>query len=90
MRREMLSGHQFKAAIFIGGMEGGRDEYNLFREYNPDAILLPVPSPGGYARTLFRRTEELPLALGDAVDYTYWFYKLLNVDIKTDRHISLK
>lgn len=90
MRQSMLSGHNYKAAIFIGGMEGIRDEYHLFAKLNPDAILVPIPSPGGYARTLFEQTEGLPSELNRAVDYTYWLYKLLNVDLATKRRVSLK
>ncbi|WP_299211230.1 hypothetical protein [uncultured Tateyamaria sp.] len=90
MRQSMLSGHNYKAAIFIGGMEGIRDEYNLFSKLNPKAILLPIPSPGGYARTLFERTKSLPQELNGAVDYTYWLYKLLDVDLATKRRASLK
>lgn len=90
MRRAMISEHNYQAAIFIGGMEGIRDEYNLFSSLNPEALLLPIPSPGGYARTLFERTRGLPPELEDAVDYTYWLYKLLDVDLAAERRSSFK
>lgn len=90
MRTAMLSEHNYQAAIFIGGMEGIRDEYNLFSSLNPEAMLLPIPSPGGYARTLFKRTRDLPPELEDAVDYTYWLYKLLDIDLTAERRSSFK
>lgn len=52
MRKEMLSRNDLDAAVFIGGMEGVEDEYNLFREYHPNAKVLPVGAPGGAARKL--------------------------------------
>ncbi len=90
MRRTMLSQHNYVAAVFIGGMEGVAEEYKLFSELNPKALLLPIPTPGGHARSLFRRTKDLPEKLELAVDYTYWFYKLLDVDLSTGRKKSLE
>lgn len=86
MRREMLTRHNYIAAVFIGGMEGIADEYELFRETNPNALALPIPSPGGHSRLLYERSERLPPELETAVDFTYWFYNLLDVDMGTLRH----
>lgn len=90
MREIMLSSHKFVAGVFIGGMEGVADEYNMFHDINPEAKLLPVPSPGGISRNLFQNTPDLPLELGDAIDFTYWFYRLLEVDLSTPRMESFK
>lgn len=89
MRHEMLTRHQYDAAVFIGGMEGIADEYKLFRETNPDALALPIPSPGGHARHLFEQSEWRTSDLATAVDFTYWFYKLLDVDMGTVRQRQL-
>lgn len=49
MRIEMLTSRRFDAAVLIGGMEGVRDEARLFREYNPGALVVPVPTTGAAA-----------------------------------------
>jgi hypothetical protein len=90
MRRLMLSSHEFHAGVFIGGMEGVVKEYQLFKQFHPSAIVLPVPTPGGTSRKLFKREKELPSELEDAVDFTFWFQKLLDVDLSRPRARSLK
>lgn len=91
MRKVMLSQHDFKAAVFIGGMEGVEEEYALFRELHPKACLLPIPSPGGCSRELYCRNRDLlPAELEFAVDFTYWFYKLLKPDLASNRKKSLE
>lgn len=93
MRNQMLSSHAFHGGVFIGGMEGVLDEYEIFKVHNPNAIVLPIPSPGGTSRILFERElgqGRLPKELETAVDFTYWFQKLLKVDISIPRSRSLK
>lgn len=90
MRQKMLSSHNYTAAIFIGGMEGVADEYALFHELNPKALRLAIPSPGGHSRQLFDQSEGLPQELAGAVDFTYWFYKLLEVDLASERRQTLE
>ena len=53
MRIQMLEENDFSAGIFIGGMEGVIDEYNMFRELNPNALILPIASTGAAAKIIF-------------------------------------
>lgn len=53
MRERMLSESEFAAGIFIGGMEGVRDEYLMFKEYHPEAILIPIASTGAATALLY-------------------------------------
>ena len=53
LRVTMLKDNDFKAGIFIGGMEGIDEEYKLFKEYNPEAIILPIASTGGASKILY-------------------------------------
>lgn len=54
MRREMLAReHKYVAGIFIGGMEGIIDEFNLFSELHPSAVVILVASTGAAARMLY-------------------------------------
>lgn len=53
MRKRMFAENEFTAAVFIGGMDGIEVEYNLFREYHPKAILLPIPSTGAATKLIY-------------------------------------
>jgi hypothetical protein len=55
MREAMLSRPDLTAAVFIGGMEGVAEEYEMFRRFHPDAVVLPLSAPGGAARLLAER-----------------------------------
>lgn len=70
MRQRMLSEHKFDAAVFIGGMEGIRDEYEIFKEKHPNALIIPVASTGAAAKILH---ERLDAPYGEKLknDYAY-------------------
>lgn len=65
MRQAMLSRDDLVAAVFIGGMEGVVEEYRMFRELHPQAMVLAVPAPGGAARELVSRDPSMPAASDD-------------------------
>lgn len=60
MRNTMFEENDFKVGIFIGGMEGIIDEYELLIKKHPKAKILPLASTGGAARILYNRTNPLP------------------------------
>jgi len=60
MRREMLEQSCPSAAVFVGGMEGIRDEFALFADLCPHAPTYPIGRPGGEARTL-AEVSDLPI-----------------------------
>lgn len=62
MRLQMLGETQPAAAVFIGGMAGIRDEFDLFRELRPQAPTYPITAPGGEARRLLEEMDTAPLA----------------------------
>jgi hypothetical protein len=47
MRERMFTERTFGHAVFIGGMGGIIDEFELFRKLQPSAKVLPVISPEG-------------------------------------------
>jgi len=80
MRKRMFQENEFVAGIFIGGMKGVEDEYNMFIKEHPDAILLPVSSTGAAAKIIYDdllpknfKNEELVKNYG----YMSLFQKLL-------------
>jgi hypothetical protein len=80
MRDEMLTSAKFSAGVFIGGMEGVEEEYDLFRLHQPDAVVLPIASSGAAAEILYRRYEQnLPKALTSDLAYPSLFRTLLKL-----------
>ncbi|WP_327438251.1 hypothetical protein [Pseudomonas donghuensis] len=74
MREQMLAG-PFHAAVFIGGMEGVLDEYELFIRMHPDALVLPIFAPGGAAQDLAKRLGMID----DRVDFARLFSEKLGI-----------
>ena len=69
MREQMLSRDDLIGAVFIGGMEGVRVEYDIFRRFNPDAFVLPVAAPGGAALELARNSGDFTEGKFESVDF---------------------
>ena len=53
MRSRMLGESEFAAGIFIGGMEGVKEEYDMFIEKHPKALVLPIASTGAGAKKIY-------------------------------------
>ena len=58
MRCQMLKGSKPVAAVFIGGMKGISDEYNLFHKLYRAAPVYAFSRPGGEARKLVGKSPE--------------------------------
>ena len=52
MREQMVTTAALTAALFVGGMEGVIDEYELIGRLQPAVPRLPLRAPGGAARRL--------------------------------------
>ena len=79
MRQRMLSEHPYTAGVFIGGMEGVEEEFELFRELQPNALVLPVASTGGAAKELFDRfSGDFPEQLQTEYSYLSLFRKQIS------------
>jgi hypothetical protein len=86
MRERMFREHSFKAAVFIGGMGGIIDEFELFQRLQPDAVLLPVFSTGGAVLSLARRMSASAPDLTDDLDYVALFHRHLDISVKERRY----
>ena len=66
--REAMLGHDRKliAGVFVGGMEGVREEYELFRRFQPLVPRVSLVGPGGAAAKL--PMEETRGVLGKHVE----------------------
>jgi len=56
MRLSMMK-NNFRVGIFIGGMEGVEEEYELFRNHHPNALILPIASTGAAARIIYNTNK---------------------------------
>lgn len=55
MRHQMIAENEYAAAVFIGGMKGVEDEYELFVKCHPDAKILAVATTGAAAQMVYER-----------------------------------
>ncbi len=79
MREKMLKSEPFDAAVFIGGMEGVNDEYELFHQIYPNAKCIPIAVTGGAARILADKLQySIPADLGP-LDFIGLLYRELGV-----------
>jgi len=53
MRYKMFTENEFSAAVFLGGMDGIEVEFNMFKEYHPKALLLPIASTGAATKIVY-------------------------------------
>ncbi len=88
MRERMFSDHAFEAAVFIGGMGGIIQEYELFRRLQPKATVLPVVSTGGATLEVAARAGVIPADLADDLDYVALFHRHLRVSVREERFKS--
>ncbi len=86
MRLRMISESRFGAAVFIGGMRGILDEYQLFRKRAPAAKILPIMSTGGAAQML-GRDFKFAAEFADELDYIALFYRYLGIDPNEPRSV---
>ena len=88
MRRRMFSDRVFGGAVFIGGMGGIIDEFNLFKRYQPKASLVPVISTGGAALTLVDHMSVDSEDLAVDLDYIALLHRHLNISTSERRYAS--
>lgn len=89
MRDEMLSRSDLSAAVFIGGMEGVLEEYDLFRSRHPNARVVLVAGAGGAARDLAQsRGEWIPDQAPD-LNFARLFHRELSIRPDEQRHTTL-
>ncbi len=70
LRNVMIKDNDFKVGIFIGGMEGVIEEFKLFQESHPNALLLPFASTGAAAKLIYDNMKtKLDVRLKN--DYAY-------------------
>jgi hypothetical protein len=78
MRKKLLIENNFKVGIFIGGMQGIIDEYEIFKQKQPNALVLPIASTGAAAKILYdKQPQEFDSRLLNDYAYMALFRELL-------------
>ena len=85
MRMQMLSDYRFTAAVFIGGMGGIFEEFDILRRLQPDAVVVPVVSTGGAVIELAKRLTHVSPDLIDDFDYVAVFHRHLDIPVLEER-----
>jgi len=88
MRERMLMDYNFTTAVFIGGMGGIVQEFDLMRQLQPNAKVLPVVSTGGAVLDVAGRMGTFPSDLGDDLDFVALFHRHLGISVKENRYRS--
>ncbi|MGX5830880.1 SLOG domain-containing protein [Mesorhizobium sp. 43Arga] len=86
MRRRMFSDYNLSAAVFIGGMRGIVDEFELIRDMHPKARMVPVISTGGATLEVGKRLGRLPDDLLNSLDYIALFHRHLGISVQEERY----
>lgn len=79
MRTAMLTSTEFDAAVFIGGMNGILDEYNLFTSHWPSASCIPIAQTGGAAAHLADQMGYAPPEDLAPLDFVTLLYRSLEI-----------
>lgn len=79
MRKAMISGHEFDAGVFLGGMEGVEREYEMFRLIHPKKPAYLIASTGAAARILFNEYISDRVELLTDLRYLSLFRRLLEI-----------
>jgi len=88
LRFHMLN-QPINAAVFIGGMDGIFEEYELFRKlHGPDATVGALRAPGGAARDLAEKLR--PDDVDDRIDFARLFQEALRIDPAEPRELAKK
>lgn len=77
MRNQMFLENETTIAVFIGGMKGIRDEYDLITKYYPDVKILPLATTGAASESLYKELRMNNPDLCDNYSYVSIFRKYL-------------
>lgn len=87
MRLAMMTSTEFDAAVFVGGMEGVRDEYNMFIATWPNATCIPIAQTGGAAFQLACDIGYQPPDDVAPLDFVTLLYRELNIRPRQKREL---
>ncbi|CAM3681849.1 hypothetical protein [Polaromonas hydrogenivorans] len=88
MRQAMINSTEFDAAVFVGGMEGIRDEYDMFAATWPNATCIPIAQTGGAAYRLALDIGYQPPGDVAPLDFVALLYRELKIRPRQKRELK--
>ncbi|MCK0207436.1 hypothetical protein MWN33_05240 [Starkeya koreensis] len=85
MRERMFSEVQFSSAVFIGGMDGVLEEYELFSRQQPKAKIVPISLTGGAALKIVEALGGASTDLAGDRDFVALFHRQLGISVRERR-----
>jgi hypothetical protein len=85
MRHRILTENDFDSAVFIGGMDGIVEEYELFRKLQPSARVIPLATTGGAVLKIAERFPSLAEDLVNDLDFVSLFHRHLSISVHERR-----
>ncbi len=85
MRRKMFTENEFTNAVFIGGMGGILDEFEMLRNLQPKTNLIPLVSAGGAASIVAERIGGVSDDLKTDLDFVALFHRHLGISEREER-----
>lgn len=88
MRQQMFEENVFDCAIFIGGMSGIFEEYELFSSMQGDVPCYPIASAGGASEELLSKSSSSPtiaVRLAYDLDYISLFREITKISFDAER-----
>ncbi|MBX5164525.1 MULTISPECIES: hypothetical protein [unclassified Rhizobium] len=85
MRRKMFTENEFTNAVFIGGMGGILDEFEMLRQAQPKINLIPLVSAGGAASLVAERMGGVSDDLKTNLDFVALFHRHLGISEREER-----
>ena len=86
MRKRMFAEVSYESAVFIGGMGGLLEEYELFRNLQPEAKIVPVISTGGAALQIAKAARCEDRELAEDRDYVALLHRQLGISVREKRY----
>ena len=86
MRHRIFTENGFDSAVFIGGMGGIVDEYELIRQLQPSTQVIPVVSTGGAVLKIAERMSSLNEDLVNDLDYVSLLHRHLGISVRERRY----
>ena len=77
MRNQMFKENETTVAVFIGGMKGIKDEYEMIKAYYPSVNVLPMATTGAASEVLYKELGFNNPDLNDNYSYVSVFRKYL-------------
>ena len=78
MRKQMFRENKTECTVFIGGMDGIKEEYNMLKELYPDAEFYAFASTGGASYDLYKEIGKPNPLLEGSYAYMSIFREILS------------